>query len=101
MTDRPVLTSYPHDRLSRLAYAMTDALDLIPGTGDVRAVVMLDDKEGGCVHPHGYPDPEDERNAVLFVDTAIHLREMGRALGVRVDILINGKKALADSDERT
>jgi hypothetical protein len=94
MTDGPVLTSYPHDRLSRLADAMTETLKRTPGAGDIRAVVMLNDRETGCVHPHGYPDPDDERNAMLFVDAAIHLREMGRALGVRVEVLVNGKKAM-------
>jgi hypothetical protein len=92
MSDGPVLTSYPHDRLSRLADAMTEALDRVPGTGDVRAIVMLDDGEGGCVHPHNYPDPVGPRNAALFIDTTAHLMAMGRALGVRVDVLINGKK---------
>jgi len=51
--DGPVVTEYPHDRLSRLADAMTGALDRVPGTGDVRAIVMLDD--GGSGHP---VDPE-------------------------------------------
>jgi hypothetical protein len=92
MPDGPVLTRYPHDRLSRLADAMTDALDKVPGTGDVRAVVMLDDGEGGCVHPHNYPDPVDKRNALLFIDTYAHLAEMGKALGVKVEVLVNGKK---------
>jgi hypothetical protein len=97
MTDRPVVTEYPHDRLSRLADAMTDALDLIPGTGDVRAVVMLGDKEGGCVHPHNYPDDEVQRNALLFLDTAGHMVETGRALGMRVEILVNGERAAGAS----
>jgi len=92
MTDDPVVTEYPHDRLSRLADLMTDALDAVPGTDDVRAVVMLEDAEGGCVHPHNYPDPEGARNALLFLNVTVHLKEMGRALGVRVDVLINGKK---------
>lgn len=92
MTGGPVLTNYPHDRLSRLAAIMTDALAGAPDAGDVRAIVMLDDGEGGCVHPHNYPDPEGRRDAELFVDTVCHLQELGRALGVRVDVLINGKK---------
>jgi hypothetical protein len=94
MTDDPVLTSYPHDRLSRLADAMTDALDRVPGTDDVRAVVMLNDRETGCVHPHNYPEIEGKQNGLLFLDTAVHLREMGRALGMRVEVLINGEKAM-------
>jgi hypothetical protein len=92
VADSPVLTSYPHDRLTRLADAMTDVLGKIPGTDDVRAAVMLDDGEGGCIHPHNYPDPEGRRNALLFIDTAAHLAEMGRALGVKVDLLVNGEK---------
>jgi hypothetical protein len=92
MPDATVITSYPHDRLSRLAAAMTDALDKVPGTGDVRAVVLLDDGEGGCEHAHNYPKPVDRPNGPLFVDTAAHLFEMGKALGVKVEVLINGKK---------
>lgn len=92
MPDGPVLTSYPHDRLSRLADAMTRALGKVPGTGDVRAVVMLSDGEGGCVHPHNYPGPADRPNGLLLIDTAAHLAKMGRALGLQVDLLINGKK---------
>jgi hypothetical protein len=93
MTDGPVVTDYPHDRLSRLADLMTDALDQVPGTADVRAVVMLNDRADGCVHPHNYPDPRaGTPNGLLFLDTAVHLMEMGRALGMRVEILINGEK---------
>jgi hypothetical protein len=92
MTDGPVLTRYPHDRLSRLADAMTEALDRVPGTGDVRAVVLLDDGEDGCIHPHHYPDPEGAANALLFINVVTHLAAMGEAIGVRVEVLINGKK---------
>lgn len=88
----PLLTSYPHDRLSRLADAMTATLKADPRSDGVRAVVMLDDADGGCVHPHGYPGFEGQADALLFVDTAAHLAAMGRALGVKVDLLINGKK---------
>jgi hypothetical protein len=90
--DGPVLTNYPHDRLSRLAVVMTEALDQVPGTGDVRAVVMLDDGSSGCVHPHRYPDPAGNRNAALFVDVTAHLMELGKALGIQVDVLLNGRK---------
>lgn len=99
MADGPVVTSYPHDRLSRLADAMTDALDKVPGTGDVRAVLMLDDAEGGCVHPHNYPDPADQRNAMLFIDTYAHLAQMGKALGVTVEVFINGEKVPGPAGE--
>jgi len=90
--DGPVVTEYPHDRLSRLAAAMTGALDRVPGTGDVRAVVMLDGGEDGCVHPHNYPEPEGARNALLFLNVTVHLMAMGRALGVEVDVIVNGEK---------
>lgn len=93
MTDKPVFTSYPHDRLTRLADAMTGALDKIPGTGDVRVVVMLNDAESGCEHAHNYPGPAGVPNGLVFIDTAIHLAEMGRALGMKVEVFINGKKA--------
>jgi hypothetical protein len=86
---------------------MTEALDRVPGAGDVRGVVMLDDGEGGCVHAHNYPGPEGRRNTEMFVEGVGHLAAMGMALGVRVEVLVNGKKVGAtpndDStpDERT
>ena len=92
MADIPVITAYPHDRLSRIADAMTDLLDKIPGTGDVRAVVMLNDAENGCEHARNYPEAAGRLNGLLFVDTAVHLMEMGRALGVKAEIVVNGKK---------
>ena len=78
---------------------MSDALDKIPGTSDVRAVVMLDDGEGGCVHPHNYPEPVERQDALLFIDTAAHLVEMGKALGVKVEMLVNGKKVPGPAPE--
>jgi hypothetical protein len=95
-TDGPVLTKYPHDRLSRLADIMTDALDRVPGTDDVHAVVILGDRNGGCFHHHNYPD-RDGVPGRLFVDVAANLMQMGKALGVRVDVLINGRKAAGTS----
>jgi hypothetical protein len=92
MPDGVVTTEYPHDRLSRLADLMTAALAAAPGTGDVRAVVMLSDREDRCVHPHNYPDPIDAGNALLFIDSAVHLMALGRALGVRVEVSVNGEK---------
>jgi hypothetical protein len=99
VADGPVLTHYPHDRLSRLADAMTDALAAVPGTGDVRAVVMLDDGKDGCIHPHNYPDPEDGGTGLLFINTVIHLKAMGEAIGVRVEVLINGKRVPSEHKE--
>jgi hypothetical protein len=99
VADIPVVTTYPHDRLSRLADAMVKVLEQEPGAGDVRAVVMLNDADSGCVHPHGYPDPEGRRNALLFIDTAVHLGEMGRALGVKTEILVNGRKVPSPGPE--
>jgi hypothetical protein len=93
MAERAVVTGYPHDRLSRLADAMARALDEIPGTSDVRAVVMLNDAENGCEHAHNYPGPEGRRNALVFIDAAVHIAEMGRALGVKAELLVSGKKA--------
>jgi hypothetical protein len=82
------VSDHPHDRLTRLADEMGKVLRK---TGDVRGLILLDDADGGCVHPVGYPGSVRGR-AMLFVDTAVHLMAMGDALGMNVEILINGEK---------
>lgn len=90
MSDEPVLTDYPHDRLTRLADKMGKALASVPGTGDVRAIVLLNDADGGCVHAAGYPGDETARYALMMADTVEHMQALGQAVGARVDIFING-----------
>lgn len=90
--DEPVLTDYPHDRLTRLADAMGAALDAQPGTGDVRAIVLLNDKDNGCVHAHGYPEPTLACHVLMMADVALHLQQLGKALGTRVEIWVNGAR---------
>lgn len=92
MVSETTLTRYPHDRLIRLADAMTAVLERRPWAQDVRAVVLLDDADGGCIRPYNYPQPTDGGKSLVFVDTVAHLVEMGKALGLRVDILIDGEK---------
>jgi hypothetical protein len=87
--DDPLVTRYPHDRLSRLADAMTAVLGRLPEVGDVRAIVLLDDGEGGTVHPYGYPQPP-EGQQVLFADLAQHLMSLGQVLGVEVTVRLDG-----------
>jgi len=87
--DEPILTNYPHERLSRLADAMTDVL---PDGSGIRAIVFIDDDNGGIVHPWGYPEPEPPLvNSLIFLDAAAHLYDLGRALGFDVGIIINGQ----------
>jgi hypothetical protein len=90
VADEPVVTDYPHDRLSRLADAMTAVLGRIPEVGDVRSVVLLNDRDNGASHLHGYPE-SPEGQALVFYDLAMFLAERGRALGMRVDILLDGQ----------
>lgn len=88
--DEPVVTDYPHDRLTRLAAAMGDALAAQPGTGDVRAMVLLNDADEGCVHAAGYPGDETARHALMMADAVEHIQALGMAVGARVGITING-----------
>jgi hypothetical protein len=90
VTDEPVMTAYPHDRLSRLADAMSAALSQQPGAEDVRAVVLLNDAEGGCIHLFRYEDPVEglAHESLLFLDLTTQLMEMGRGLGLRVQVLV-------------
>jgi hypothetical protein len=68
----------PHDRLTRLCAAMTDALDAHPERGDEKCIVFLQseaDKRGG-LQLHGYEDDTD-----AMVDLFMHLRAMFKAQG--------------------
>jgi hypothetical protein len=70
-------TEEPHDRLTRLCAAMTDALDAHPErrVGD-KCIVFLDDGFRGGLQLHGY-DQDSEAMADLF----IHLRALFEANG--------------------
>lgn len=71
-------TAEPHDRLTRLCAAMTDALDAHPERGDEKCIVFLQseaDKRGG-LQMHGYDD-DSEALADLFM----HMRAIFAANG--------------------
>ena len=82
------MTDEPSNWLTRLAKKMGDARGNAPG---VRGVIMLNDADGGAVHPVGYDDSKTGQ-ATLFVDTCGHLMALGDALGIKVKILLNGKE---------
>lgn len=69
-------TYEPHDRLTRLCAAMTDALDAHPERGDEKCIVFLQDSERGGIQLHGYQDDTD-----AMVDLFLHLRAIFRANG--------------------
>jgi hypothetical protein len=66
----------PHDRLTRLCAAMTDALDAHPERGDERCAIFLQDDERGGLVLHGYDDDSE-----ALTDLFLHLRAIFRANG--------------------
>lgn len=71
-------TEQPHDRLTRLCDAMTDALDAHPERGDEKCIVFLQsetDQRGG-LQLHGY-----ENDTEAMADLLFHLRAIFRANG--------------------
>jgi hypothetical protein len=71
-------TQQPHDRLTRLCAAMTDALDAHPERGDEKCIVFLQsdaDRRGG-LQLHGYEDDTD-----AIVDLFLHLKALFRSKG--------------------
>jgi hypothetical protein len=73
----------PHDRLTRLAAAMTDALEAHPEYAPtVKCAIFLDDGNRGGIQLHGY---EDDADAV--VDLLVHLQAIFRASGKRLDVV--------------
>jgi hypothetical protein len=71
-------TVEPHDRLTRLCAAMTDALDAHPERGDEKCIVFLDSKTDmrGGLQLHGYDDDME-----AMTDLFMHLRAIFRANG--------------------
>jgi hypothetical protein len=85
-----VVTSYPHDRLSRIAGIMSDVFDQQPGADDVRVAILVNDAEDGCVHLRHYEKPVEGimNDSLVFVDMASQLMELGKALGVHVQVFV-------------
>jgi hypothetical protein len=68
----------PHDRLTRLCAAMTDALDAHPEReGDERCIVFLHGAGRGGIVLHGY----DGDDAEALADLLVHLRAIFRSRG--------------------
>lgn len=76
------VTHEPHDRLTRLAGVMTEALDADPEHGDEKCVVFLQDGDRGGMVLHGY---EDHREAVA--DVLVHLQALLAANGYDLQIM--------------
>ena len=74
----------PHDRLTRLCAAMTDALHAHPEyTEDVRCVVMLQDAEMGGLQIDNYDEHPDEH---AVVDVLMHLKAIFASRGQELQI---------------
>ena len=87
MNDRPTRTEgEPHDRLTRLCAAMTEALDAHPERGDEKCIVFLQGDESAGIQLHGY---EDDTEAM--VDLILHLRAIFRANGKDMQIVPLGR----------
>jgi hypothetical protein len=73
----------PHDRLTRLCAAMTEAMEAHPESqGDEKCIVLLHDDEDSGIQMHGY---EDDVEAIA--DLLIHLRAIFRANGKDLTIV--------------
>jgi hypothetical protein len=79
-----IRSTEPHDRLTRLCAAMTDALDAHPERGAEKCIVFLQDEKLGGLQLHGYEDDTD-----AIVDLFVHLRALfasnGKTLAVMND----------------
>lgn len=71
----------PHDRLTRLCAAMTDALDAHPERGDEKCIVFLQNTDRGGIQLHGYDDDTE-----AMTDLLMHLRAIFKANGKDLQI---------------
>ena len=72
-------TREPHNRLTRLAAAATDALDAHPEHGNEKAIVFLQDGSLGGLVIHGY-DSDSEALADLFIHLTAIFESNGKKL---------------------
>lgn len=89
MADETTRTAKPHNRLTRLCDAMTEALDAHPERGDEKCIVFLQepgDHGLGGLQLHGY---EDDREAIT--DLVIHLRAILKSRGIELHIASLGQ----------
>ncbi len=89
--NRLILTEYPHDALTYAADALGQALRNRPGCENVLGVILLDDGDDGCIHPVGYPQ-DTEGVATMLANVSEHFVNMGRAVGVDIEVYANGRK---------
>jgi hypothetical protein len=83
MSDLTRTDGQPHDRLTRLCAAMSEALDNHPEhrEGD-RAIIFLDDGQRGGIQTHGYPNTAD-----AIADLLVHLKALFEANGTTLSII--------------
>lgn len=80
-------TEQPHDRLTRLAGTMSDALkqDAEYRDGEDKAIICLNDSERGGICLHGYNDADEARDAL--VDLLFNIQASLQAHGVDMRIV--------------
>lgn len=76
-----IRSEQPHDRLTRLCAAMTDALEAHGERGDEKCIVFLQDEERGGFQLHGYEDDTD-----AIVDLFVHLKALFAANGKTLEV---------------
>jgi hypothetical protein len=78
MTDEPIVSDRPHNRLTELSARMLLILDG-PEHEDVRGIVFLSDDHGSGIGLSGYDD-QTEAVADLFVHMQALFKSMGKDL---------------------
>jgi hypothetical protein len=77
----------PHNRLTRICEAMTDAMDAHPEVQESdKAIVFLDDGRHGGIVLHGYNDDTD-----AMADLLMHLTALFKANGKELRIIPIGE----------
>ena len=80
----------PHDRMTRIADRMTEAMDADPEfeEGD-KCIVFLDDGHRAGLCMHGYTDDRD-----AIVSLLMHLTAMFKANGMHLDLMTLGEEGV-------
>lgn len=81
LSDEPVVSGEPFDRLPHLSAEMTEPLDR-PENADVKAIIFLGDEEKGGIQLHGY---EDQIEAM--VDLFVHMKAIFASMGTELVLI--------------